>query len=71
MTNQINMECTKVVGLMNSERRHSRNLLLKLTAKREKQPIIKKKKGHPQLYISVLNTKTSWGGAMEKSKKII
>ena len=70
MTNQINMERTKVVGLMNSERRHSRNLLLKLTAKREKQPIIKKK-GHPQLYISVLNTKTSWGGAMEKSKKII
>jgi hypothetical protein len=37
----------------------------------EGKATIYKKKGHPQLYISVLNTKTSWGGAMEKSKNII
>ena len=62
MTNQINMECTKVVGLMNSERRHSRNLLLKLTAKREKQPIIKKKRTSPTIYFCIEHKNVvGWG----------
>jgi len=62
------MECTKVVGLMNSERRHSRNLLLKLTAKREKRPIIKKKKDIPN-YIFLYWTQKRRGVGRWKSLK--